>query len=158
MLDCQSAGSAHAGPGQSTHKHPQRGCCCCLACAAVAGINFDLESFKQQLSRLAMPHQQFTFGQVCAHLGSRRGTHVVLTQHTSHTVISSGHRTHVMGLIRVCAVWTNKPHLPPCFPPFLQFALNLLDDPVLASAFSVSLRTSFNQVPHAVSDPVGEFL
>lgn len=38
----------------------------------------------------------------------------------------------------------------------LQLALNLLDDPVLASAFSVSLRTSFNQVPHAVQDPVGE--
>eukprot|EP00879_Flechtneria_rotunda_P013168 GHRR01013753.1.p1 GENE.GHRR01013753.1~~GHRR01013753.1.p1 ORF type:complete len:943 (+),score=342.78 GHRR01013753.1:553-3381(+) len=61
------------------------------------GVHFDLEAFKQQLSRLAMPHQAFSFNQV---------------------------------------------------------TLNMLDDPVLAGAFAVSLRTSFLQVPHAVSDPV----
>lgn len=34
----------------------------CLLLAA--GIEFDLESFKQQLQRLAMPHQQFSVSQV----------------------------------------------------------------------------------------------
>lgn len=38
--------------------------CFLLGLRRCAGINFDLESFKQQLTRLAMPHQQFTFGQV----------------------------------------------------------------------------------------------
>lgn len=62
-------------------------------------MHFDVEAFKQQLGRLAMPHQRFSF---------------------------SG------------------------------MELNLLDDPTLAAAFAVSLRTSFLQVPHAVADPVGE--
>jgi hypothetical protein len=38
---------------------------------------------------------------------------------------------------------------------FNQVSLNLLDDPTLAAAFSVSLKTSFLQVPHSVQDPVG---
>jgi hypothetical protein len=63
-----------------------------------AGIRFDLEAFKHQLTRLSMRHQSFTFNQV---------------------------------------------------------SLNLLDDPTLAAAFSVSLKTSFLQVPHSVQDPVG---
>lgn len=61
------------------------------------GVQFDLDSFKQQLARLAMPHQAFSFS---------------------------------------------------------TLTLNLLDDAALAAAFAVSLRTSFMQVPHAVSDPV----
>ncbi|KAF6255218.1 hypothetical protein COO60DRAFT_237950 [Scenedesmus sp. NREL 46B-D3] len=61
------------------------------------GVQFDLDSFKEQLSRLAMPRQAFSFS---------------------------------------------------------TLTLNLLDDPALATAFAVSLRTSFMQVPHAVSDPV----
>jgi hypothetical protein len=65
-----------------------------------AGVQFDLDSFKQQLARLAMPHQAFSFS---------------------------------------------------------TLTLNLLDDAALAAAFAVSLRTSFMQVPHAVSDPVGEW-
>jgi hypothetical protein len=66
---------------------------------AAAGVQFDLDSFQEQLSRLAMPHQAFTYS---------------------------------------------------------TLTLNLLDDPALAAAFAVSLRTSFMQVPHAVTDPVGE--
>lgn len=34
--------------------------------------------------------------------------------------------------------------------------LNLLDDPTLAAAFSVSLRTAFAEVPNAVTTPRGE--
>lgn len=67
---------------------------------ASVGVHFDIEAFKQQITRLAMPHQQF-----------------------SYSVVS----------------------------------INLLDDPALAAAFSVSLSTSFMQVPHAVLDPVGKF-
>jgi hypothetical protein len=39
---------------------------------------------------------------------------------------------------------------------FTNTELNLLDDPGLATAFSVSLRTTFAQVPNAVSTPEGE--
>jgi hypothetical protein len=38
---------------------------------------------------------------------------------------------------------------------FKTITLNLLDDPQLATAFAVSLRTSFAQLPHAIADPVG---
>eukprot|EP00878_Enallax_costatus_P020352 GHUV01021506.1.p1 GENE.GHUV01021506.1~~GHUV01021506.1.p1 ORF type:complete len:850 (+),score=172.67 GHUV01021506.1:211-2760(+) len=61
------------------------------------GVHFDIEAFKQQITRLAMPHQAFSFS---------------------------------------------------------SMSLNLLDDPALAAAFAVSLRTSFLQVPHAVADPI----
>ncbi len=40
---------------------------CVSGCACPVGIEFDLESFKLQLQRLAMPHQQFSFSQVSAH-------------------------------------------------------------------------------------------
>lgn len=35
-----------------------------LLLLVMTGIEFDLEAFKQQLMRLAMPHQQITFSQV----------------------------------------------------------------------------------------------
>lgn len=61
---------------------------------------------------------------------------------------------HAQLFVLTPPVLAHMPSVPAC--PDLQLSLNLLDDPVLASAFAVSLRTSFNQVPHAVSDPVGK--
>jgi hypothetical protein len=71
-----------------------------FALYCLAGVQFDLDSFKQEISRLAMPHQAFSYS---------------------------------------------------------TLTLNLLDDAALAAAFAVSLRTTFMQVPHASSDPVGEY-
>lgn len=61
-------------------------------------VHFDMEHFKAQLQRLALPSQHFSFS---------------------------------------------------------SKSINMLDDPTLASAFAISLRTSFAEVPHAVAEPVG---
>lgn len=93
--------------------------CHLLGLCRCAGINFDLESFKQQLTRLAMPHQQFTFGQVRTLGGSR---HAVLAQYLCHTeqpvLESQGACLGTAFGLSVRPANQTYPCFPPCFPPF----------------------------------------
>jgi hypothetical protein len=132
-------------------------CCCCrhLSCLIALlsmpaaynnSVQWFLAIFKKRVTRLAMPYK-------CLYLVSAR---TCIAAAFPQTRAASSSYAGVQFDLESFKMQLSRLAMPHQAFTYSTLTLDLLDDPALAAAFAVSLRTSFMQVPHAASDPVGE--
>lgn len=87
----------------------------CLCLLLAAGINFDVEAFKHELQRLAMPHQHFSFSQVCQGWQLHAGVSCHFDTHPCAVVSNQNGmymlRVHTLQDVDTLGAWFSTNHM-----------------------------------------------